>query len=70
MAVCNDVYVMRAPAGCGYINAYPSQVHPFTPPPSGTSGGGMSRGWQGRRRKRKHYEDDALALILIERLRE
>lgn len=58
---CFDVYTLSAPAGCGNLWVYPSQVHP-TPPPSG-------HGWGISPYQKRRPDDDveaiALALLLL-----
>lgn len=72
MTVCTDVYVR--PQTCDQIWIYPSQVHPFIPPP--TPGGGPSGGhpmpseygWQGMEpvgvKKKRKNDDEEVALLI------
>jgi hypothetical protein len=70
MTVCTDVYVR--PQSCDTIYIYPSQVHPFIPPTpgGGPKGGRYTYDFMGDGPiKKKKLDDDALALILIEWVR-
>lgn len=62
MTICTDVYIR--PQSCSVISIYPSQVHPFVPPPTppvGGAGGPMGEAVVIRR----HIDDDESILAAL-----
>lgn len=68
MTVCTDVYVR--PQTCDVIRIYPSQVHPYVPPPTpggGPAGGRYTYDFMGDgpyKRKKKLNDDEEVALLI------